>query len=86
MTEDSDKEQFIYPKASYRGDFKLENVAFNANFQEFAKKVNISCNLETNGKLRSDDAYKRIKELWKQLKRSRKTLNITDFEEDLPEE
>lgn len=83
MTEDSNKEQFIYPKESYRGDFKLENVAFNANLQEFAKKVNIICNLETNGKITSQDAYQRIKELWKQLKQSRKTLNITDSEDDL---
>ncbi|OKH17088.1 hypothetical protein [[Limnothrix rosea] IAM M-220] len=81
MTEDSNKEQFIYPKESYRGEFKLEHVAFNANLQEFAKKVNIICNLETNGKITSNDAYQRIKELWRQLKSSRKTLKVPDQED-----
>ncbi|AFY38840.1 hypothetical protein Lepto7376_2567 [[Leptolyngbya] sp. PCC 7376] len=76
MTEDSGKEQFIYPKDSYRGEFNLENMAFNANLQEFAQKVNIVCNLETNGKITSNDAYKRIKKLWRELKSSRKSLKI----------
>jgi hypothetical protein len=73
---DSDKEQFIYPRDHYRGDFNLENMAFNANLQEFAQKVNVICNLETNGKISSYKAYKQIKALWKELKTSRKSLNI----------
>ena len=82
MTEDSSKEQFIYPKDSYRGEFKLNQVAFNANLQEFAQKVNIICNLETNGKITSHAAYQRIKDLWKELKRSRKSLGIEETEGD----
>jgi hypothetical protein len=51
-------------------------MAFNANLQEFAQKVNVICNLETNGKISSYKAYKQIKALWKELKTSRKSLNI----------
>lgn len=72
----SDKDQFLYPHESYRGDFTLENVAFNANLQEFAKKVNVICNLETNGKISTAKAYKDIKALWKQLKSTKKSLDI----------
>jgi len=72
----SDKDQFLYPHESYRGDFSLENVAFNANLQEFAKKVNVICNLETNGKISTHQAYKDIKALWKQLKGTKKSLDI----------
>jgi hypothetical protein len=32
--------------------------------------------LETGGKLPSEEAYKQIKSLWKQLKRSKKELGI----------
>lgn len=80
MSDSPDKEQFIYPKESYRGDFKLEKVAFNANLQEFAKKVNVICNLETNGKISSQKAYQDIKALWKQLKSTRKSLNLSEDE------
>ena len=82
MPEDSSKDQFIYPKESYRGDFTIENMAFNANLQEFAQKVNIVCNLETNGKITSIDAYKQIKKLWRELKSSRKSLNIKKSDDD----
>jgi len=53
-------------------------MVFNSNLQEFAQKVTYICNLETNGKLSPDTAYKEIKLLWKQLKRSKKELNISD--------
>ncbi|MGB2926112.1 MAG: hypothetical protein WBB82_12500 [Limnothrix sp.] len=78
---DSDKEQFFYPHESYRGEFTLENVAFNANLQEFAKKVNVICNLETNGKITTYQAYSDIKALWKQLKSTKKSLDINKPEE-----
>lgn len=75
---DSDKEKFLYPYESYRGKFQVEEVAFNANLQEFAQKVNVLCNLETNGKISSQQAYKEIKSLWKQLKNSRKGLDLPE--------
>jgi hypothetical protein len=77
---DKDKERkkrdFLYPRSSYRGNVKPENLVFNANLQEFAQKISYICNLETGGKLPPEDAYKRIKQLWKQLKRSKKELGI----------
>lgn len=72
----ADKSNFLYPRSSYHGDFTPENLVFNANLQEFAQQVNYICNLETGGKLEPEDAYKRIKFLWKQLKRSKKELAI----------
>ncbi|HIK30517.1 MAG TPA: hypothetical protein IGS17_00405 [Oscillatoriales cyanobacterium M59_W2019_021] len=70
--------EFLYPRSSYRGNFTPEQMVFNSNLQEFAQKVTYICNLETNGKLSPDTAYKEIKLLWKQLKRSKKELNISD--------
>ncbi|ELR99235.1 hypothetical protein [Gloeocapsa sp. PCC 73106] len=78
MTEDQDKENFLYPKAPYRGDFTPENMVFNSNLQEFAQKVMYICNLETNGKMSIDEAYQEIKHLWKKLKHSKKGLGIGD--------
>lgn len=46
-----DKEKFLFPQSSYRGDFTPENLMFNSNLQEFAQKVSYICNLETNGKI-----------------------------------
>ncbi|USR91925.1 hypothetical protein NEA10_04130 [Phormidium yuhuli AB48] len=74
----TDRDQFIFPRNRYYGDFKPENVVFNANLQEFAQRVNYICNLETSGKLPPDEAYEAIKDLWKQLKASKKELNIGD--------
>lgn len=76
MTSNSNnsKDRFLYPRASYRGEFTPENMTFNANLQEFAQKVSLLCNLETNGKVSPVEAYKEIKQLWKQLKRSKEEL------------
>ncbi|NEP61964.1 MAG: hypothetical protein F6K31_34280 [Symploca sp. SIO2G7] len=68
------KDDFIMPRAPYRGEFTPERMVFNANLQEFANKVSLICNLETGGKISSEDAYSRIKRLWKELKASKKSL------------
>ena len=70
------KDDFIYPRSRYYGDFKPENVVFNSNLQEFAQKVNYICNLETGGKLAPQEAYEEIKALWNDLKKSKKNLKI----------
>ena len=70
------KNNFLYPRSSYHGDVQPESLVFNANLQEFAQKINYICNLETGGKIAPEDAYKQIKYLWKQLKRSKKQLGI----------
>ena len=76
MTNQTDREGFLYPRSPYRGDVKPENLVFNANLQEFAQKVSYICNLETSGKITPIDAYSEIKRLWKQLKKSKKQLGI----------
>ncbi len=81
------KQQFINPTSRYYGEFTPEQLAFNANLQEFAGRVSIICGLETGGKISSNDAYEQIKQLWKQLKQSKKQL--LDQERpglDLPED
>ena len=76
MASNQDKDQFFYPRYPYRGEVKPENVVFNANLQEFAQEVNYLCNLETAGKIKPEQAYQKIKELWKKLKLSKHELKI----------
>ncbi|MBP5973689.1 hypothetical protein HW132_13315 [Brasilonema sp. CT11] len=71
-----DKEKLLYPRARYYGQIKPENLVFNANLQEFSQKVGYISSLETSGKLAPQEAYQKINELWKQLKRSKKELGI----------
>lgn len=74
---DNGKNDFLYPKGSYHGEItpnNPSNLVFNANLQEFAQKVAYICNLETNGKISTQEAYDRIKQLWHLLKTSKKEL------------
>ncbi|GAB4368571.1 MAG: hypothetical protein Kow00121_07810 [Elainellaceae cyanobacterium] len=71
---DNLKDRYFYPHASYHGHFTPEALAFNANLQEFTQRISIICNLETAGKIPPEEAYKRIKSLWKQLKQSKSEL------------
>ncbi|NMG07018.1 hypothetical protein [Brasilonema sp. UFV-L1] len=70
------KDDFLYPRGRYYGQVKPENLVFNANLQEFAQKISYICNLETAGKIPPEQAYDQIKELWKNIKRSKKQLGI----------
>ncbi|MDJ0631811.1 MAG: hypothetical protein QNJ34_01350 [Xenococcaceae cyanobacterium MO_188.B29] len=76
MNSNQDEYNFLHPHYPYRGKVKPENLVFNANLQEFAQKVSYICNLETGGKIPPEDAYKQIKSLWKEVKRSKKKLGI----------
>jgi hypothetical protein len=67
-------EQFLYPRARFRGEFSPEHLAFDANLQEFAQRVVLICGLETGGKVPPEDAYNQIKQLWKELKKSKGSL------------
>lgn len=71
-----DKNNFLYPRSRYQGQFKPENLVFNANLQEFAQKVGYITSLQTGGKLSSEEAYTQIQVLWKELKNSKKQLGI----------
>lgn len=82
-----DKDDLLYPRSRYYGEFKPENLVFNANLQEFAQRVSYICNLETAGKISTLAAYDQIKGLWKQLRDSKMELGIgasepKDEEED----
>ena len=76
VTDDKEqaKNRFLYPKSRYHGEFTPEKLTFNANLQEFAQRVSLLCGLETGGQISTEEAYLQIKEMWKQLKRSKKEL------------
>lgn len=74
--EQVDKQNFLYPRSRYYGKVQPENLVFNANLQEFAQQVSYICNLETSGKLAPEESYNQIKDLWKNLKRTKKQLGI----------
>ena len=73
-SQENEKDKFLYPTSRYRGEFTPEHLAFNANLQEFAQRVSLICGLETGGKIPPGQAYKDIKQLWKQLKESKQSL------------
>lgn len=76
MSQDSNvsKENFLTPRAPFRGEFSPEHLAFDANLQEFAQRISILCNLENAGKIPPDEAYEKIKQLWKELRESKHNL------------
>jgi hypothetical protein len=71
---DIDKERFINPISRYRGEFSPENIAFDANLQEFTNRISIICALETGGKISPIEAYQQIKDLWAELDQSKRNL------------
>ena len=70
----SDKDRFLNPISNFRGEFSPQNLAFNANLQEFTNRISIICALETGCKISSNEAYRQIKELWIKLDTSRQNL------------
>ena len=70
----SELSDFLYPRSPYYGDLKSEYLEFNAQLQDFSQRVNYISGLQTGGKLSSEDAYKQIHILWKQLKMSKKKI------------
>lgn len=71
-------DRFLYPRYPYWGEFIPEHLVFNANLQEFAQRVSYISGLQTGGKMSPEEAYYQIKCLWKQLKQSKKQLNISE--------
>jgi len=72
------KQDFLYPRSKYYGKFSPENLAFNANLQEFSQRVSYLCCLEIGGKLTPEEAYHGIKAAWDALNRSKAGLHIGD--------
>jgi len=77
----SEKDEFIYPRGKYRGEFSPQNLMFDANLQEFAQRIGIICALENGGKISPQEAYTQIKIIWKELKASKRNL-LDDPDED----
>jgi hypothetical protein len=71
-----DKDKFLRPRIRYYGEFSPSGLAFNANLQEFATQIGYICGLETNGKITNVEAYRQVKQLFKELKQSKKALGI----------
>jgi sigma54-dependent transcription regulator len=80
----SPKDDFLFPRSKYWGEFTPQRLAFNANLQEFAQRVSFVCNLETGGKMSAQEVYDEIKRLWKSLKQSK--ANLLDTEPQNPPE
>ncbi len=68
------KDDFMFPRRSFQGEFTPENLLFDVNLQEFADRVGIICALENGGKIAPAEAYRQIKDLWQALERSKQNL------------
>jgi len=51
-----------------------EDMIFAENLKEFANRVGLIVGLEQGDKISADEAYKRVKKLWKLLKKSHRSL------------
>ncbi len=69
-----DQHNFLYPRSAYRGSFTPSTLVFNANLQEFSLKIGYIASLHTSGKISTEEAYLQAKQLWKQLKQSKKAV------------
>jgi hypothetical protein len=74
MSDKAAKDEFLNPIGRYHGDFTPENLAFDANLQEFTNRISIICALENGGKINPAEAYEQIKKLWAELKASKQNL------------
>lgn len=69
-----DNNNFLYQRYRYLGKYTPESFLFNANLQEFSQRVCYLSNLETLGKISSQECYEEIELLWQQLTQSFKAL------------
>jgi hypothetical protein len=46
------------------------NLLLDANLPEFSSMICYVCRLESEGKITSEEAYKQIKKVWHELRRS----------------
>lgn len=67
---------FLYPRSRYHGHVNPENIAFNANLQEFSQRVSYLSNLASNGKISLEKATHEIEALWHQLEKSKRSLGV----------
>lgn len=66
----------VFPFGSYQGRFSLENLAFNANLQEFTRQASTIADSHGQGRIDSDEALHQLEQLWQQLRASKHGLGI----------
>jgi len=60
---------------SYRGDdWSPQRLVFHQNLETFAERVGLIVALQSNGKLSQEQAYARIRRMWKDLRTSKDEL------------
>jgi hypothetical protein len=72
------KNNFLYHRHRYLGEFTPQNLVFNANLQEFSQSVCYICNLQSGETLSSQECYEEIELLWQQLTQSFQALGIDE--------
>lgn len=75
-TPEQSKEQFLYPTPPLNPDADVSflDIATINNLNNFSHHVSYLTNMAIGGKMKSDDAYKEIKKLYKAMKQSHKSL------------
>ena len=67
---------FLFPQHQYHGSsLQTEDIVLHGYLQEFSQQVLILTSLNRGGRLSSQETYQKLKQLYKQLKNSRKDLD-----------
>jgi len=75
------KEEFLYPTPPINPDAEMSflDIAQINNLNNFTHHVSYLTNLAIGGKMTTEDAYKQIKNLYKAMRQSRKSLKGSWF-------
>ena len=75
------KEEFLYPTPPINPDADMSflDIAQINNLNNFTHHVNYLTNMAIGGKIKTEDAYKEIKKLYKAMRQSRKSLRGSWF-------
>jgi hypothetical protein len=75
------KEEFLYPTPPINPDADMSflDIAQINNLNNFTHHVSYLTNMAIGGKMKTEDAYKQIKNLYKAMRQSRKSLRGSWF-------
>jgi len=75
------KEEFLYPTPPINPDADMSflDIAQINNLNNFTHHVSYLTNMAIGGKMTTEDAYKQIKNLYKAMRQSRKSLKGSWF-------
>jgi len=75
------KEEFLYPTPPINPDANMSflDIAQINNLNNFTHHVSYLTNMAIGGKMTTEDAYKQIKNLYKAMRQSRKSLKGSWF-------